>query len=124
MAGTLRFGHQPRAGERILILRAEWLESILSGEKSLEIRGMRLREGDAWLGCRRLILGKVCLGVAFPIKTEKNWAALRPRHLVANAALPYKTTWGLPLQNVERLHNAVPFKHRRGAIGIVRYSPP
>lgn len=124
MVGPLRFGDKPRAGERILILRAEWLAHILSGEKDLEIRGARLQEGDAWLGCRSRALGKVRLGAAFAIRTEEEWAALRPRHLVASAALPYKSTWGLPLQAVVRLRDAVPFKHRRGAIGIVRFSAP
>ena len=126
MARTLRFGPQPRDGERILILRPEWLIRILNGEKDLEIRHMRLQEGDAWLGCRGRVLGKVRLGAAIAIRTKEHWAALRPRHLVAKAALPYKSTWGLPLEAVERFpfHDAIRFKHRRGAIGIVKYSPP
>ena len=124
MARTLRFGPQPRDGERILILRPDWLMRILNGEKDLEIRHMRLQEGDAWLGCRCIVYGKMLLGTAFAIRTKEHWAALRPRHLVANAALSYKSTWGLSLEAVERLRDAVPFKHRRGAIGIVKYSPP
>jgi hypothetical protein len=123
MADTLVFDRKPRAGERILILRTEFLDRVLTGEKTLEIRGKRLREGDAWLGCRSLVLGKVRLGTPVAIKTKEDWAALRPRHLVANETLPYLTTWGLPLQAVERLDDAVPFKHHRGAIGIVKYSP-
>ena len=124
MVASVNFGREPGAGERILILRAEWLERILSGEKTLEIRGARLREGDVWLGCRSNVLGKARLGPAVAIRTKEDWVALRPRHLVANAALPYKSTWGLPLQAVVRFRDAVPFKHRRGAIGIVKYSPP
>ena len=50
MVKTLRFGSEPRHGERILVLRREWLELILSGRKKMEIRGTRLREGDVWLG--------------------------------------------------------------------------
>ena len=90
MVASVNFGREPGAGERILILRAEWLERILSGEKTLEIRGARLREGDVWLGCRSNVLGKARLGPAVAIGTEEDWVALRPRHLVANAALPYK----------------------------------
>ena len=48
---------QPRAGERVLILRAEWLEHILSGAKDLEIRGAYVQEGGAWLGRRFCVLG-------------------------------------------------------------------
>ena len=71
------FGATPRVGERILVLREDWLELILAGHKDLEIRGMRLREGDVWLGCRSTILGKARLGPAVTIGTEQEWAALR-----------------------------------------------
>lgn len=117
------FGPAPRIGERILILREEWLERILSGEKTLEVRGTRLREGDIWLGCRSRIFGKARLGAAFAIKTKRKWTSLRPRHLVANATLPYKTTWGLPLQSIIRLRECAPYVHCRGAIGIVKFRP-
>ena len=121
-------GHQfsptPRVGERILILRKEWLERILEGEKTIEIRGTRLREGDVWLGNKGVVSGKARLGPAVLIDTEQEWSALRLQHLVENTALPYKTTWGLPLQSVARLPEGVPFLHRRGAIGIVKFRPP
>ena len=121
MVKVADFGLAPRAGDRILVLREEWLERILSGEKDLEIRGRRLREGDVWLGCRSNILGKARLGSATKIATKQAWAALRSRHLVAGAGLPYKTTWGLPLRSVTRLRAKVPYVHRRGAIGIVKF---
>ncbi len=124
MVRAIEFGSTPRFGERILILREEWLELILDGRKTLEIRGARLREGDVWLGSRCAVSGKARLGPAVPIGTKQEWAALRPRHLVADAALPYKTTWGLPLQSITRLRDAVPFLHCRGAIGIVKFRPP
>eukprot|EP00973_Karenia_brevis_P095099 12425674-Karenia_brevis.AAC.2 len=123
MVNVVDFGPSPCLGDRILILREHWLEQILSGEKSLEIRGKRLREGDVWLGCHSRILGKARLGPAVAIRTEQEWEALRPRHRVMDDALPYKTTWGLPLQNVVRLREGAPYVHRRGAIGIVKYQP-
>ena len=64
MVRELKFGPKPRVGERILVLREEWLEHILDGSKSLEIRGLRLRAGDIWLGCRSVIYGKARLGPA------------------------------------------------------------
>ena len=124
MVRAVDFGSTPRFGERILVLRREWLQQILDGRKTLEIRGARLREGDVWLGSRCAVFGKARLGSAVPICTEQEWAALRPQHLVAGAALPYKTTWGLPLQSVMRLRDDVPFLHHRGAIGIVKFEPP
>ena len=43
MVKAIEFGSTPRVGERILILLEEWLERILDGRKTLEIRGARLR---------------------------------------------------------------------------------
>ena len=87
----------------------------------MEIRGTRLREGDIWLGCKSKILGKARLGTAIHIRTQSDWTALRPRHLVSSAALPYKRTWGLPLHEVVKLRRAVKYHHPRGAVGIVRF---
>ena len=117
-------GDAPRFGERILILRTEWLEHILSERKALEIRGTRLREGDIWLGNNGIVYGKARLGKAKRIRTTKDWQELRHLHLVADDGLPYKKTWGLPLSSVIRLREAVPFVHRRGVIGIARFRPP
>ena len=123
MPKTVKLGGVPLQGDRILILREEWLERILNGQKDLEIRGRRLRDGDIWLGCRSTIHGKARLGLAAVIGTEQEWTALRHRHLVENPALPYKTTYGLPIQSVMRLRKPIPYEHRRGAIGIVKFRP-
>ena len=124
MADASRFGPEPRPGERILVLRPEWLELILSGHKKMEIRGTRLREGDAWLGCRSMVFGRARLGPALAISTEREWVSLRPEHLVADAALPYKQSFGLPLRSVTRLRHGVSYVHPRGAIGIVKFRSP
>ncbi len=120
----LKFGLEPRAGERILVLRKEWLERILCGQKDLEIRSMRLREGDIWLGCRAMILGRARLGLAVPICSTREWCALRSRHCVPNPMLPYKTTFGLPLKAITRLREGISYVHPRGAIGVVKFRPP
>jgi len=124
MVKAPNFGSAPLAGERILVLRAEWLERILDGSKDLEIRSLRMREGDIWLGCRSVIYGKARLGPAMPICSEREFAALRPRHRIAASALPYKTTFGLPIATVKRLKDGVPYVHARGAIGVVKFRAP
>jgi len=124
MVKVPNFGSAPFAGERILVLREEWLERILDGSKDLEIRGLRMREGDIWLGCRSVIYGKARLGPAISIRSECEFAALRPRHRIATSALPYKNTFGLPIAAVKRLQNGVPYVHARGAIGVVKFRAP
>jgi hypothetical protein len=117
------FGDVPRAGDRILILRGEWLELILDGQKDLEIRGAPLSAGDVWLGTRGVIRGRATLGRPGRIHSKFAWHSLRARHLVQQPALPYKKTYGLPLTNVSRVGDGIPYVHPRGAIGIVKYRP-
>ena len=121
---TPTFGSTPARGERILILREHWLELILSGEKTLEIRGKRLKQGDVWLGYRQEVMGKAYLGEAIFIDSAEAWNARRSQHRVETRALPYKKTWALPLAKVLRLPKTMPYLHPRGAVGIVRFIPP
>ena len=116
------FGETPRTGDRILILQEHWLECILEQRKFLEIRGRRLKTGDAWLGCAGNVFGKVRLGVAFRIKNLRDFQSLESMHLVpATDSLPYKKTWAMPLEDVESLSEPIPFERRRGAIGIAKF---
>ena len=107
-------------GDRILILKERWLDLILSGEKTMEIRSKRLRAGRYYLGYKEKIYGCVSIGVAVPIATVEEWRALYPRHLVDSSTLPYeRSTFGLPILSVHSMEGT--YKHPKGAIGIVKY---
>jgi hypothetical protein len=114
----------PEVGDRILVLKPKWLELILSGAKTLEIRGSRLQPGPAWLGTGGRIHGGAIIGAAVPITTAEQWRALLPEHGVETAEPMYKNTWGLPLAAVRRLREPVAYLHPRGAIGVVTYRGP
>ena len=113
----------PRQEDKILILKEHWLNLILGGRKTLEIRGRALKAGKYWLGCRGVIRGKVVLGDAVPIPDEDTWDSLRERHRVESSFLPYKKTYGLPVTSVKKV-KPVTFKHTQGAVGIVLYRAP
>ena len=49
----------PARGDRILILKEPWLQMLLRGEKTLEIRGAAYSSGRYWLGCKKVIHGEV-----------------------------------------------------------------
>ena len=108
---------------KILILKKHWLDRILSGEKTLEIRGAPLKSGTYYLGCKKTIYGVAMTGNPIAITTIDQWGSLRPQHRVESAAPPYNKTFGLPILDVQRV-NQMPFVHARGAIGIVRYQAP
>ena len=110
----------PLPGDRILVLRPHWLNLILAGEKTLEIRGRNLSAGKYWLGTRGMIHGLAILEPAILINTLQAWQDLRHRHCVDSNELPYKTTYGLPIRQCHRV-SPTPYEHPRGAIGIVRF---
>ena len=41
----------PRAGDRVLRLQRHWLDLVLSGEKTAEVRRDSTSAGGLWLGC-------------------------------------------------------------------------
>ena len=118
-----RHAPPPCDGDRILVLRQPWLDLILRGEKTMEIRSRRVRPGLYYIGMRGVLYGRVHLKEGSKIETEKSWQKLRRRHQVDRQELPYERTWGFELENVQHLRAPVPYNHPRGAIGFVRFRP-
>ena len=107
-------------GDRILIVKPCWINLILSGEKTLEVRGVPYRPGKYLLGYKRQTLAVAHLGTPFRITTTDEWLALRSQHCVMMDGPPYKRTFGLPILSADRV-SAIPFHHPRGAINLVIY---
>ena len=110
----------PTAGDKILILKWQWLQLVLDQSKRMEIRGLPLRQGRYFLGFKKNIYGWVDFGDAQRIINLHQWNKLRSRHLVPWTKLPYKKTYGLPILRAQRLSQPVAFFHPTGAVGIVR----
>lgn len=110
----------PTAGDKILILKWQWLQLVLDRSKRMEIRGLALRRGRYFLGFKKNIYGWVEFGDAQRIFDLRQWKNLRSRHRVPCANLPYKKTYGLPILCAHRLSQPVAFFHPKGAVGIVR----
>ena len=108
----------PQKNDRILIVRQPWLQLILAGQKTMEIRGAPYR-GKYFLGNKKMIYGFVDFGQPIPITTDAQWNGLRHHHLVNAPNPPYKRTFGLPILSVHGM-SPTPFHHPRGAVGIVR----
>ena len=111
----------PRNGDRILVLKQKWLELVLAGDKTMEVRCKRLRAGVAYFGWKGAIYASATLGDAVEIQDTQQWDNLRHQHRTPGQVLPYKRTFGLPLHNLERFNPPVSFHHPKGAIGIVKY---
>ena len=111
----------PQPADRILILKQPWLDLILQGTKTLEIRSQPLSAGSYWLGHKKIIFGAAQLGQAIPVLSAEQWASLRPQHRCNDATPPYRTTYALPVLSAQATNPRVRFQHPRGAIGIVRF---
>ena len=110
----------PRPNDRILILRRPWLQMILTGDKTLEVRGSPIKAGRYWLGHKGIIHGVAILGSPIPIVSQEQWVEMRPQHCVDGAELPYRKTYALPILNA-RPTRPIPYVHPRGAIGLVKF---
>ena len=111
----------PHNGDRILVLKQNWLALVLAGDKTLEVRGKRLRAGRCFFGCKGAIYASAALDDAIEILDTQQWDSLRSQHRVPGNDLPYKRTFGLPLHSIERISPPIPFHHPKGAVGIVKY---
>jgi len=114
----------PELGGKILVLKQPWLMFILSGHKTMEVRGRALKPGRYYLGHKKLIWGECVLGQAILIATDEHWHAARDQHRVpleTSATKPYKKTFGLPILSVTAYDKKFPYTHPRGALGIVKY---
>ena len=109
-----------KENDRNLIIKDPWIHLILSGRKTIEVRGTPYRPGHYCIGNNQLIRGEIVLGTAKHVPTESDWNFLRPRHCVSSTALPYAKTYALPILSARRV-GPTPFVHPRGAINIVKY---
>ena len=57
--------NQPQPGERILLYQAGWLQQVVDGEKTMEVRSVSCQPGRAWLGSGRYSCLGTC-GKGFP----------------------------------------------------------
>ena len=107
--------------QTVLIIKQWWLDKILDGHKTIEIRGKVVKKhigkriglaasgSGAISGFAELVQ---CLG---PL-TESDWHALRPRHCVQDEVRPYGAhTYAYVLCHAQRVPE-IPFERKRGAI--------
>ena len=110
---------KPPPGARGMVLQLEWLQRILNGEKTVELRGQPAKRGIVWL-----VRGHRVYGHAKITRCEQiglvEFQKLRGQHRVDVEALPYKRTHALWLSNVETLPQPVVFVKRWGCIGWAR----
>ena len=114
-------GQVPQQGERIMCLKQEWFDRVISLEKSIELRSQRTRPGYVWLAVGNTIKGCARIESCEKLSLQR-FQQLRPYHCVGGDALPYdKTpTWALYLGHVKPLEPPTTFWRKQGVQGWAR----
>ena len=114
----------------ILVVRPPWLELLLDGAKTLEIRGTRCAKPAG----TRVYLSESCMGtvagyVTFagcegPFEDLDAFRARKAEHRVGGLeALPYKATYGWRFEGGRRLDTPVPYMIKKGSIVWRKFRP-
>lgn len=115
---------QLEEGRRILVLVEPWLQMVRDGTKTLEIRHQRLSAGPAYIGTSSHVFAEVHLGEAIEVKAMEHWRSLEELHRWGDQeSLPYASTFGLPLLDMNLVSPPVPYKRQQGARGISTFRP-
>ena len=112
----------PQLGDRILLFQEEWLDSIVEGRKTLELRHQCLRAGKVWLGYKKQIYAVAHMEQGYVIHTLKEFRRLVHKHRMNTESMPYKRTCAMRVTNVHRI-DPIAYKHPPGAQGVVKYQP-
>ena len=115
---------QPEVDETFLTLDKKWLELILSGQKTLEIRSYRVESRQWFLGTGGYLYAVAKVGEPFVIEDDDAWVQLFEQHQVPGASRMYQKTktWALPLTEVRRIA-PVGYAPHPGAIGRCKFEP-
>jgi hypothetical protein len=90
--------------------------------KTLEVRGTRYAGRTFLLGCRGKIYARAIFGEPMRIQTMHQFRDLRPMHrITCGSKLPYKRTYGPPIENLTIFNQPYIYTTPRGAVGIVVY---
>lgn len=114
-------GHVPR-GASILIIQRPWIDLILDGYKTLEIRGRHCKKENeriylALSGGGGIVLGSVTFVTCHGPLTRSDWSARGESHCVAGEALPYgSSTFAWELAKPARFKAPVPYLHKPGVV--------
>lgn len=113
-----------------LLIRAPWIDKILDGSKTWEIRGSHTyKEGRVALiesGTGTIVGVAELFGVVGPLSLQElsqNWKQAGFEKGERLYRLPYKKTFAWVMRNSKRLRQPVPYDHPSGAVIWVRLKP-
>ncbi|CAE7471918.1 Usp36 [Symbiodinium sp. CCMP2592] len=112
----------PVKDDRVMIVQPSWLQLILEGKKTMELRGRRAKCGWVWLAQKSSIMGRARIAACQRISLA-TFLKYRSAPRVHQPGQPYKKTFALWLTDVAALAKPVRFFKPFGVVGWgrVRY---
>jgi len=105
--------------DRALIVKKPWIDLILSGEKTWEMRS-RKTHLTGWIGLIEqgtgLIVGKAFLTCGWFKPNKQELIDNHSKHLVDDTALLEKWCYAWTLEQAERFETPIAYKHPSGAV--------
>ena len=114
-----------------LIIKKKWLDLILAGEKTMEIRGYDTHKLDEPIyllesGTHRV--RGICKIGRSQLMTYKNWDKYKTAHCVDIPFIElnkrYHTAYGWELENVQSVEERLYYEHPKGAVIWVKNVEP
>ena len=102
--------HMPEIGDRIMVVKEAWLSLILSGTKTMEVRGKPAGTGHTWIAYDGLVYASAEIAECI-LLSKDDFEKTRGQHRHIGKAPPFETLYGLVLRNIEEL--ATPVLHYR-----------
>ena len=117
----LTHGRREHLSNTVLILQQYWMDKILDGYKTLEIRKSPVHKHVGkriWLAasCSSAISGSVELGKGIGPLSKSDWHDMRPMHCIPDDERLYcEKTYAYVLRAPQRVPT-IPLQRKRGAI--------
>ena len=111
----------------VLLIKPQYLNLILSNEKSIEIRSCSCKSkvgdtiglaycGPLYRNKIKQIVATVMITSCCKYENYEEYAEDNRKHLYISNSLPYKRTYGWSFVDLKILDTPLPFEHKRGAI--------
>lgn len=114
---------RPLEGDAILVLKKPYVDAIIAGEKTLEIRRTRMKAGVRWLASQGMVHGVAEFGAAEVVASDQEWQACMPHHMWDVPKRPYAAcTYKHEVRGPVRIA-PIPYQRLRGQIGFAKYRP-
>lgn len=108
----------PQVGDRVMVVKQPWLDCILDGRKTLEIRGSKAKTGAIWVGMQGKVYARALIADTFTMTPEEFRARVDDHLWEEDWPLPYSgRLCGLQLANVRPLPSPLPYWRPGSAIG-------